>query len=199
MEDRKYLSYYFIIILLCFAIPVIFTKPFKVKETKAEVKPIEKTEVYDYKKYNKIKVLHTKTNTVEEIPLDEYLYGVVSAEMPASFEKEALKAQAVVARTYTIHKIINGGNKVHENADICDSSKCCQAWIAKEDRLARWDDLKKNEYWDKIVNAVNETKGKIILYNGEPINAFFHSNSGGNTEPPVNVWGGQRISIFTIS
>lgn len=53
--------------------------------------------------------------------------------MPANFEEEALKAQAVVARTYTIYKITNGSK--HENANICDDSKCCQAWISKEARF----------------------------------------------------------------
>lgn len=121
--------------------------------------------------------------------MDEYLYGVVSAEMPASFEEEALKAQAVVARTYTIYKIVNNDGK-HEDSDICDDSSCCQAWISKEDRLDKWDDDEKEENWEKIVNAVNSTQGKIITYEGEPINAFFHSNSGGETEAPIDVWGG---------
>ena len=115
--------------------------------------------------------------------------GVVSSEMPANFEMEALKAQAVVARTYTIYKIKNNKKK-HGTADICDDSGCCQAWISKEDRLAKWDKSKQDEYWNKIVKSVNETQGKMITYNGEPINAFFHSNSGGSTEAPINVWGG---------
>lgn len=109
--------------------------------------------------------------------------------MPASFEEEALKAQSIVARTYTIYKIIHNGGK-HEGADICDDSNCCQAWISKEDRLSKWDENERESNWNKIVKAVNETKGKIITYNGEPINAFFHSNSGGSTEAPINVWGG---------
>lgn len=149
----------------------------------------ENVAVYDYKNYSTVKVLHTKTNEIEEIELDKYLYGVVSAEMPASFEEEALKAQAVVARTYTIYKIIHNAGK-HEGADICDDSSCCQAWISKEDRFSRWDEPDRESNWNKIVNAVEETKGKIITYEGEPINAFFHSNSGGTTEAPVNVWGG---------
>ena len=144
---------------------------------------------YDYKKYNTVKVLHTKTGSVENLNLDEYLYGVVSAEMPASFEKEALKAQSIVARTYTIYKIIHNAGK-HQEADICDDSGCCQAWISKEDRLNKWDEKERESNWNKIVSAVKETKGKIITYNGEPINAFFHSNSGGSTEAPINVWGG---------
>ena len=105
----------------------------------------------------------------------------------ADFELEALKAQALVARTYTIYKV---NNKKHDNADICDNSACCQAWISKEDRLARWDEKLRESNWNKIVEAVNSTQGLIITYNNEPINAFFHSNSGGTTEIPVNVWGG---------
>ena len=107
--------------------------------------------------------------------------------MPVDFELEALKAQAIVARTYTIYKI---QNKKHENADVCDNSSCCQAWISKEDRLARWDEDKRQSNWEKIEKCVNKTKEKIITYEGKPINAFFHSNSGGTTELPVNVWGG---------
>ena len=109
--------------------------------------------------------------------------------MPAQFEQEALNAQAVVARTYTIYSIKNNNNK-HEEADICDNPSCCQAWISKDDRLAKWDNNNKEEFWKKIEISVNTTKGKIITYDGEPIDAFFHSNSGGITEIPVNVWGG---------
>ncbi len=149
----------------------------------------------EYKKYGTIKLLHKKTGEVEEVKLDEYLYHVVSAEMPADFELEALKAQAVVARTYTIYKVLN---KKHENADICDDSTCCQAWVSKEDRLARWEEDKKESNWLKIEQCVNETKGKIITYQNEPINAFFHANSGGTTELPVNVWGGSNFPYLQV-
>ena len=185
---KKLLIYYLLLIFICFAIPIIFTSNF-LSETKNEITNTISQSTYDYKKYNKIKLLHAETNKIEEIDLDEYLYGVVSAEMPASFEEEALKAQAVVARTYTIYKIVNNDGK-HKNADICDDSSCCQAWISKKDRLAKWNDSEKDKNWDKIVNAVNNTQGKIITYDGKPINAFFHSNSGGATEAPIDVWGG---------
>jgi len=192
---KKYIIYFTIFLISCFCIPIFFTTPFQINndvnidnQPKLDL-PIEES-TYDYSKYNKVKLLHTKTNKTEEIALDTYLYGVVSSEMPASYEKEALKAQAVVARTYTLYKMINNSNKKHKEADICDSSACCQAWISKEDRLAKWDENKKDEYWNKIVNAVNETQGKMITYEGKPINAFFHANSGGSTEAPVNVWGG---------
>lgn len=186
---KKYIIYLLVFITLCFLIPIIFTKSFETEQVDVAQNEVIQPSTYDYKKYQTVNVLHTKTNKVEEFNLDEYLYGVVSAEMPASFEEEALKAQAVVARTYTLYKIIHNNSK-HENADICDNSSCCQAWISKEDRLAKWNEDKKKEYWNKIVKAVNDTQGKMITYNNEPINAFFHSNSGGNTEAPINVWGG---------
>lgn len=151
---------------------------------------MEKLGNYNYKNYTTIKLLHTKNGEVEEIPLEKYLLGVVSAEMSANFNEEALKAQAVVARTYTLYSIQK--SKKHENADICDSSTCCQAWITKEDRLNKWDENTREENWNKILNAVSETKGKVIKYDGELIDAFFHSNSGGKTEEPVNVWGGSN-------
>ncbi len=191
---KKIYLYLIALIFICFAIPIIFTRPFESRKTSNKIPEniIENNiaeSTYDYKNYNSIKLLHKKTNKIEEVDLDEYLWGVVSAEMPASFEKEALKAQAVVARTYTIYKIVNNDGK-HKDADICDDSTCCQAWISKEDRLAKWDDDEKESNWNKIVDAVNSTQGKIITYKGKPINAFFHSNSGGKTEAPVDVWGG---------
>ena len=186
-----------------FIMPALLTKSYTIaynNDVKNEIevsnniieKKDENVEQYNYKEYNKIKLLHKKDKKIEEIPLDEYLLGVVSAEMPANFEQEALNAQALVARTYTIYSIKRNKNK-HEGADICDSSSCCQAWISKEDRLARWNEDVREEYWNKIVKAVNTTKGKVITYNGDVIDAFFHSNSGGITEIPVNVWGGTNF------
>ena len=200
---KKILIYLIALICICFSIPIVFTKEFAqrtysqntVNSTIIDSDNAENAEnevqqsTYDYKTYNTIKLLHTETNEVEEVDLDTYLYGVVSAEMPASFEEEALKAQAVVARTYTIYKIVNNDGK-HGEADICDDSACCQAWISEDNRKEKWNEDERENNWNKIVNAVNSTRGKIITYNGEPINAFFHSNSGGETETPVNVWGG---------
>lgn len=187
---KKYIIYFFLFIILCFLIPILFTKSFENTNNKTQGKENSIPEsTYDYKKYKTVKLLHTKTKKVEELPLDEYLYGVVSSEMPANFKEEALKAQAVVARTFTLYKIVHNSKK-HDGADICDDSTCCQAWISKEDRLAKWKEENQTEYWNRIVNAVNSTQGKMITYNNQPINAFFHSNSGGSTEAPIDVWGG---------
>ena len=157
-----------------FCLLIIFIPIFLVRKEPENIVIEEAKEEpkYDYKQYNNMRVLHAKTNSVEKINLDDYLLGVVSAEMPANYEQEALNAQAVVARTYTIYSIEHNKNK-HENADICDDSNCCQAWISKDNRLERWDEDKRDEYWKKIENAVKNTKGKIITYNGEVIDAFF--------------------------
>lgn len=203
---RKVLLYLLIIILLCFILPVIFTKRFNIVETMSSIvddikeeNKIEEVKIadYDYSNYTNVKLLHTSTNEIEEVNLDKYLCNVVSAEMPVDYDIEALKAQAIVARTYTIYKIIHNSGK-HNGADICDSSSCCQAWISKEGRFERWDEDKREENWNKISTAVNETIGKIITYNGEPINAFFHSNSGGTTEIPLNVWGGSGYPYLQV-
>lgn len=189
---KKLILYIITLISICFILPAIFTNTKSNRSIETDAKSENNTNSETEKentnhKYSKIKLLHLKTGEVEEVNLEEYLCNVVSAEMPVNFEIEALKSQAIVARTYTIYKI---NNKKHDNADICDSSSCCQAWISKDDRLSRWEENKREENWKKIERAVNETNGKIITYEGKPINAFFHSNSGGTTEVPINVWGG---------
>ena len=198
----KKLSMYFLaLITVCFVLPAIFTKTNKQvsTDTQGENISIDVQNIEEQKDSNnsdkEIKLLHSKTGEVENVNIEEYLCNVVSAEMPASFETEALKAQAIVARTYTMFKL---NNKKHDNADICDNSTCCQAWISKEDRLAKWEESKRDEYWQKICSVVQQTKGQVIMYNNEPINGFFHSNSGGTTEIPVNGWGGTNYPYLQV-
>lgn len=194
---KKIFIYIISLFFILFIIPSIFTT----RKRQAKIIPESIVEIptqeqnypkYEYSNYSTIRLYHSKTGEIEELPIDEYLYGVVSSEMPADFELEALKAQSVVARTYTIYQISQSQEK-HPDADICDNSACCQAWISKKDRLSKWDSDLAEANWKKIVTAVNSTQGKIITYNGEPIDAFFHSNSGGITETASNVWGGQNF------
>ncbi len=204
---KKFFIYFVAFISICFILPALFTKrnintfsnglEENIQENNEQISNNNSNEVseYNYNKYGTIKLLHKKTNEIEEVKIDDYLCNVVSAEMPADYELEALKAQAIVARTYTIYKV---QNKKHENADICDDSTCCQAWVSKENRLERWEETKREENWNKIQQCVNETKGKIITYNNQPINAFFHANSGGTTELPVNVWGGSGLPYLQV-
>ena len=121
-----------------------------------------------------------------EMDLGTYLVGVVRAEMPASFELEALKAQAVAARTYTLYKIRTGGNH-GDAADICTDSTCCQAYISEENARSNWGE-NADDYEAKIEEAVLGTDGQAILYDGEPILAVFHSSSAGLTRRAGEVW-----------
>ena len=110
--------------------------------------------------------------------MEEYITGVVSAEMPASFETEALKAQAVAARTYAV----NSGLSVDE---LIKSDG--QAYNTVEDMKEKWGE-NFDTYYQKIRSAVYDTKGEIAVYNDEPILAVFHAISGGKTETAENVW-----------
>lgn len=193
---KKLYFYVLATVGICFFIPIFFTTKFKVKEVFIEQEPvILDVDKYSYSDFGTIKLLHSKTGEVEEKPLDEYITEVVSAEIPADYELEAIKAQAVAARSYTIYKIIHGSK--HENADICDDFACCQAWLSKNDRIAKWgeDGIDK---WNKIIEAVNGTLGEVGTYEGQIINAFFHSNSGGTTETVSEVWGGADLPYLQV-
>lgn len=118
--------------------------------------------------------------TVQDMDMDDYLVGVVLAEMPASFETEALKAQAVVARTYTL-KCIQSGAK--HDGSVCTDFACCQAYIAEGDYGGGYENL------EKVRGAVLATSGQVLTYQGNLIEATYFSCSGGTTEDAVAVWG----------
>lgn len=123
---------------------------------------------------------------VLEMDLGTYLTGVVRAEMPASFEPEALKAQAVAARTYTLYKLLSGGNH-GEDADICTDHTCCQAYLDEDGARANWGE--NADAWEaKVEAAVRDTDGEAVLYGGVPILAVFHSSSPGLTRAAGEVW-----------
>ncbi|MBQ9267228.1 MAG: stage II sporulation protein D [Clostridia bacterium] len=175
---RKGIAVIFCFMLICFLIPNCFVRK---HSTENKIEAVDK-----------IKLLLTETSEVIEISLEDYLKGVLVGEMPATYEIEALKAQAVVARTYTLHKLQYAPGS-HENADMCDNVNHCQAYKSKQYALDAWDDAEEKEKWDKIEKAVNDTKGEVITYQGELINAFFHAHSGGQTEDAAYIWGQEKI------
>ena len=140
----------------------------------------------------KIKVFIAEKNVLQEMNLEDYIRGVVAGEMPVEFDKEALKAQAVTARTYAVTrmKIFGGkGDNRHSEADICTDSTHCQEWISKEERFKNWNADKAQENWDKLTEVVNATKGLIMTYNSLPIMyALYFSTSGGKTENSKDVF-----------
>ena len=123
--------------------------------------------------------------TVLEMDLGTYLLGVLRAEMPASFPEEALKAQAVAARTYTCYQLQTGSR--HETADICTDHTCCQAYLGEEQARQNWGN-EANAYEEKLRTAVTQTDGEVMLYDSAPILAVFHSASAGLTRPAGEVW-----------
>lgn len=148
-----------------------------------------------------IAVWNHKTEELVIMPLGEYLGGVVAAEMPAQFHIEALKAQAVVARTYTIAKMkANGGGGCnrHPEADICTDHTHCQAWTSKEAAVANWPFFRQRSYWRKIVGAVSETKNLVITYQGKLIDAVYHSTCGGSTENSEDVWSNKVAYLRSV-
>jgi len=124
---------------------------------------------------------------IQEMDMGTYLLGVVRAEMPASFSQEALKAQAVAARTYTLYKIENGGSANHPEADACDDINCCKAYQSAEAAAQAWGG-QAAAYEEKIRAAVADTDGECILYEGRPVLAVFHSSSAGMTQDAADVW-----------
>ena len=123
-----------------------------------------------------------------DISMADYLVGVVAAEMPASFEPEALKAQAVAARTYTLYKMRVNPSPNHPDADACDDHTCCKAYRDDSELREKWGDSY-DDYRKRVSDAVAATDGEYLIYDGEPILAVFHSSSTGKTESSENVWG----------
>lgn len=129
---------------------------------------------------------------IKELELEEYLVGVVLSEMPASFELEALKAQAVAARTFAL-----SSNK-HDDYDLCSDSACCQAWNSRE-VLENKLGVGADAYWNKVKQAVTETAGQVLTYNGSLIDAVYFSCAGGATEDAVAVWGSNVPYLQSVS
>lgn len=176
------------VLLFCllFILPLATVTVIHREKAKNEQNP-ESVEILPPGKIDSDETVRVLTDTgVQKMSMSEYLQGVVRAEMPASFEEQALCAQAVTARTYTLYKIATGSNH-GTTADVCTDPTCCQAYSAKSAAMRNWG---KNAaaYERKIENAVAATDGETILYNNQPILAVFHSSSAGCTKGSGEVW-----------
>jgi stage II sporulation protein D len=181
-EKRKLL-----LLLACLLLFFILTRIFQKKDEsppEPEITTIIVPEV-------DISVYNTRDNIIQTMNLDEYLVGVVAAEMEAWFSIEALKAQAIAARTYALGRAVGKyGSHMerHFGAHVCTDSNHCQAWIPKELYSKWYPGAEVEENWAKIEQAVYETSGLILTYEGEIINPLYHANSGGITEDIEEVW-----------
>ena len=160
----------------------------------------QKSNVSDTKTTDmQIKLYLHKSGKVESVNAYDYIRGVVFAEMPVSFESEALKAQAVAAFTYTVNKMeytkTNPDSDIgHNGAYVCDNSNHCKAYMSMDEVKKRFSDADVK----KISDAVSDVFGKVITYNGKPISAVFHGVSAGKTASALEVWGSEVAYLKSV-
>lgn len=159
------------------------------------IKPLIKQQnQFQLEKNMTVRVKRIEKNKIETIPLEKYLVGVIGGEMPISYNIEALKAQTVAARTYTIKKIETNKNNEY---DIVDTTSD-QVYLDDEQLKTSWQE-KYIEYKAKIETAVKETRGEYITYEGKTIKAFFFSTSSGKTENCKDVFGENLPYLISVS
>lgn len=175
------------VILICFLMIMI---PYIMVSYFMRIDPVR----FAYNKHDqKIKVKREKTGEILELYFEDYIVGVLSGEMPANFEIEALKAQAVAARSYALKKIMS---KDQEEYDVVDTVSN-QVYLDEGELKEKWKDgYTKN--LNKIKKAVLDTKGEYITYNGEVIEAFFFSTSTGKTENSEEVFSSSRPYLKSV-
>ena len=142
---------------------------------------------FDWTETTQIKVYDHRADRLVTMDLEEYIVGVVSAEMPVRYEFEALKAQAVASRTYTLYSVAHGGCHTYPEADVCTNSKCCQAYSSHERMQETWGaDYAQN--YNRVAEAVMGTAGEVVTYDGKLCDALYHACSGGQTEDSEHVY-----------
>lgn len=151
---------------------------------------------------NTIDVYISSSKKIININLEDYIVGVVCSEMPVEFDKEALKAQAVAARTFAVAHIESYGGKKYEGAhgaNVTDSIDC-QVYMGKEERLNKWPADKKDEYWNKVSEAVKETSGQVLMYNNKLVmEPYYFAVSSGETEDAKEVLGEDIQYLKSVS
>ncbi len=144
-----------------------------------------------------IKYLDVKTGKVHDTDIEKYLAGVLSAEMPAEYHIEALKAQAVATRSFILSNL-GTNEKDHKGADICNNPQHCKGYFDEKTAKDSWGKDKADSYWKKLEKAVKETGGEYMIYEDEVIEAFFFARSGGRTENSEDVWGESRPYLRSV-
>ena len=145
----------------------------------------------------KINIYNHKSGKTEQMDIEEYLCGVLSGEMPSDFDIEALKAQAVAARTYVMYKQEHQDSK-HKGSVVCTDYNHCQEYKSYEElKSSKGEDWIKNSY-PKVKQAVNETKGHIVTYDSEPILPLYFSTSSGKTENSEEVFSAEYPYLKSV-
>ena len=181
---KKKLIYIPIIFLSVFLLPIILGLSFP---RSISIIPYSHQAIEDNSSFVTIRCLNASTNTVSEVNLEDHLVGVLAAEMPASYDPEALKAQTVAARSYILSKL-NKENPVHPNADICTNPTHCKGWLSEAEAKSKWEPKEQNAYWQKLQAAVLATTGEYMTYDDMVVEACFFASGGGRTENSEDVW-----------
>ena len=141
-----------------------------------------------------IRVKDASTNTISEVPFEEYIKGVLAGEMPVSFDLEALKAQAVAARSYALVQANKNKDADYDVVNTVDN----QVYLTDDDLKEKWKDDYVSKV-NKIKKAVQETKGEYLTYNGEVVEALFFSTSTGKTENSEEVFSSAVPYLRSVS
>ncbi|MBD1383226.1 stage II sporulation protein D [Metabacillus arenae] len=178
----------FIIILM---IPTLLVTPYMQKSTTGELseelQAKKETEKVLSQSAVTVPVYRSTNQQIENIPLEEYVIGVVSSEMPAEFEEEALKAQALAARTYIVKQLMSEETMSSPEGSVVTDTQMHQVYKNPEELKKTW----KDDYeWKmkKITAAVADTQGEILTFDEKPIDASFFSTSNGYTENSEDYW-----------
>lgn len=200
MKDKGIIIVFIFLLLIIILLPMLMLGKNNDKhnnERSEDAKNEIKETLRNVNKENKkIKVYISEDKAIKELDIEDYVKGVVAAEMPVSFNIEALKAQAVAVRNFTINRIRNKcGNG--DGADICDTVHC-QVYIDKNKKIKEWgNNGQKN--WSKLEEAVNLTKGQYMYYNGELVlNAQYFAASWGKTEDSKVVFGEAQPYLLSV-
>ncbi|MDN5293039.1 MAG: stage sporulation protein [Eubacteriales bacterium] len=144
-----------------------------------------------------VKIFLHRTGRVISLSEEEYLVGVLAAEMPASYPEEALKAQAVAARTYLYWRL-QEGNKKGEPAPLCDRPDHAQGWLPREERKKKWGKAY-SFFENKMLKVVQATAGEVIVWEGQLIRAYYHASCGGRTETAEEVLGKRIPYLISVT
>ncbi len=182
--NKNHLKYIIILILIpVFVVSIYVSGEKEINKFSEEEQEISNNNSKDIEPKEKVFIKVSRGNDILELELEEYVMGVVAGEMPASFEIEALKAQAIASRTYAMYKILNNNNSYDVNSTVDD-----QVYITEQEMKEKWKD-EFEYYYNKVKLAVTSTEDQIMKKNNKVFKAYYFAMSNGYTESSEAVFG----------
>jgi len=149
-----------------------------------------------------IKLYRHESGVVETLPLEDYLWGVLAGEMPASYPAEALKAQVVASYSYLVHRMetvtAHPATDFGHEGDVCDDPNHCKAYLSPEEASLKWGEDWLTSAEPALRGAVEAVAGQRLTYKGKTANTVFHAISGGRTEAAADVWGAEIPYLSSV-